>query len=235
MDREENKEKQRSIWAKRAEEVHTRGDFRAAAWAFRAALIDEPSSPHLMVMFARSLEKVNPHSPFRYYARKATMLSPGRTDGWSILAQGARNRREHARAASASKRCSVLDPKEPDGLLSFSRTQFQRQEYEDCLLALKFAAVLAPEDHFVRIAQARCLFRVGRHLDALKASSIAMDLGADVSGFGFDHCRIARAAGHPEITFPLLDKLEEFDSEFGKKRRILDLTVTVDDLRARNQ
>jgi tetratricopeptide (TPR) repeat protein len=224
---------QRPSWAERAADLYRRGEFRSAAMAFRAGLLQTPSSHRLMVMFARSLEKVNPLSPFRHYARKATMLAPGNADAWRILADGAFNQREFDRATDAARRHSVLEPGALSGFLILSRARFMRGEFEQCQADLEHAAALAPEDKFVRMAQARCLFRLGRHADALRAAEMALERGAGLGEFGFDHCRIARAANRPDIAEPLLDNLETLDREYAGKRRILDLTVTVDDLRAR--
>ena len=226
-------QRQRPNWAERAEDLYRRGAFRPAALAFRAGMLQAPSSPQLMVMFARSLEKVNPHSPFRHYARKATMLAPEHADAWLVLAQGAFNQRELSRAANAAKRCSILAPGDVAGSLVLSRARFQRGEFEQCLKSLDRAAALAPEDKYVRMAQARCQFRRGHHAAALRAGEKAQELGAGLDEFGFDHCRIARAANRSDIAEPLLDELEAVDPEFSDKRQILDLTVTVDDLRAK--
>lgn len=228
-------ETQRSKLIARAEDLYQRGAFRSAALAFRAGLLETPSSHHLTVMFARSLQKVNPHSPFRHYARKATMLSPGQVDGWLVLAEGAFSQRELGHASNAARRHSILEPGAVSGFLMLSRTKFQRGAFEQCAADLEHAAVLAPENKFVPMAQARCLFRLGRHTAALWAAEKALGLGAELGEFGFDHCRIARAANRPDIAEPMLDRLEALDRDFADKRRILELTVTVDDLRAKRQ
>jgi tetratricopeptide (TPR) repeat protein len=222
-------------WPERAEERYRRGAFRSAALAFRVSLLEAPSSRDLMVMFARALEKVNPHSPFRHYARKATLLAPGNADAWLVLARGTLHQRELIQSANAAIRHAILEPANRDGIVMLSRALFQRGEFENCLKELKRAAALAPNDKFVPMAQARCLFRLGRHGEAINAGQRAQNLGAGLSEFGFDHYRIARAANRPEIATPLLEKLAAVDAELAGKKRILDLTVTVDDLRPRRK
>jgi len=225
--------KQRPSWAEHAENLYKRGAFRSAALAFRVSLLQAPSSHHLMVMFARSLEKVNLHSPFLNYARKATMLAPEKLEAWRIFAQGAFNQRELGRAAAAASRQTILEPGNSSGGLMLARVRFQNRELDLCLGSLERAVVLAPSDKFPRMAQARCLFRLGRPHEALQAGEIAREFGARLDEFGFDLCRIARAANRPNIAEALLDKLELMDGKFTGKRQILDLTVSVDDLRAK--
>jgi tetratricopeptide (TPR) repeat protein len=224
--------KQEPSWAERAEDLYQRRTFRSAALAFRVSLLQAPSSSKLMTMFARALEKVNPRSPFRHYARKATMLAPGEADTWYVFSQGALIQREFARATSAARRHHVLEPAGVEGILMLSRARFQRGEFEQCAHGLKRAATLAPDDKYVRIAQARCLFRQGRHGEALEASSQALERGADLVEFGFDHCRIAYAAGKRDMVAPLLDRLEKIDGAYTRKRQVLNLTVSANDLRA---
>lgn len=225
--------KQRPTWAERAENLYQRGAFRSAALAFRACLVEAPSSHHLMVTFARSLEKVNPHSPFRHYARKATMLAPGQADAWLILAQGALNQRELDRATRAATRHIVLKPADLDGMLVLSRARFQRGEFDQCAQGLEHTGALAPDDKYVQVARARCLFRQGRHGQALDASLQALERGADLVEFGFDHCRIAHAAGKRDLAAPFWDRLEKIDEAYTWKRRVLNLTVSPADLKAK--
>jgi tetratricopeptide (TPR) repeat protein len=227
-------DKQRSNSAERAEDLYRRGAFRSAALALRASLVQTPSSYRLMVMFARALEKVNPHSPFRHYARKATHLAPGRADAWLVYARGLFNQREIGKAANTARRYLILEPGALDGVLMLSRSRFQRGEYEQCLKNLNRAAALAPEDKLVHMARARCLFRQGQNSQALDASQSALKHGAELADFGFDHCRIARAAGRHDIAAPVLAKLAELDRTIERKSQILNFTVAVDDLRARS-
>jgi tetratricopeptide (TPR) repeat protein len=223
--------KQSLDWAERAERFFRGNEFRSAALAFRASLLQTPSSAYLMTMFAEALSKVNPHSPFRHYAAKATMLEPGRDSAWLVLARGAFTQRELASSFNAIRRHILLAPESLAGALMLSRLQFHRAEYVPCLAGLGQAVVLAPTDKFVRMAQARCLFQLGRHGEALNASERAMKLGASLREYGFDHSRIARAAGARANADLLLDKLVDMDPEFARKRLILEHTITVDDLR----
>jgi tetratricopeptide (TPR) repeat protein len=227
--------KQEPSWAERAYDLYQLRKFRSAALAFRASLLQAPSSSKIMTMFARALEKVNPYSPCRYYARKATMLSPGHADAWLIFSQAALNQRNFDLTTSTARRHHVLAPTDVEGILMLSRVRFQRGEFEQCAHGLERAATLAPDDKYVKIAQARCLFRQGRHGEALEASRQALERGANIVEFGFDHCRIAYAAGKRDMVAPLLDRLEKIDGAYTRKKQILNLTVSANDLRAPTQ
>jgi tetratricopeptide (TPR) repeat protein len=231
--RETRMKKQSQTWAERGEQSFRGGEFKSAALAFRVALLQAPATHYLMVMFARSLVKVNPHSPFRHYAAKATVLVPSEPDAWLILADGAFGQRELRRAANAARRHMVLAPDDPNGGLSLSRVRFHRGELEQCLSGLTRTEALAPKNKVVRMAQARCLFRLGRHDAALQASNAAYEMGATMREFGFEHCRIARSANRPDISRKWMQRLLEIDHSFADRREILDLTVTIDDLRAK--
>ncbi|MDE0811365.1 MAG: hypothetical protein OSB69_18870 [Alphaproteobacteria bacterium] len=223
--------KQSLDWAERAERFFRKSEFRSATLAFRASLLQTPSSAYLMTKFAEALSKVNTYSPFRHYARKATMLEPGRDSAWLILARGAFAQRELASSLNAIRRHILLAPESLAGALMLSRLQFHSGEYAPCLSRLGQAGVLGPTDKFVRMAQARCFFRLGRHDEALHASERAMSCGAGLREYGFDHSRITRATGARAKADLLLRKLVDMDPEFVRKRQILEHTVTVDDLR----
>jgi len=225
--------KQSLDWAERAERFFRKSEFRSATLAFRASLLQTPSSAYLMTMFAKALSKVNPHSPFRHYAAKATILAPGKPDPWLILAEGAFTQRELGRATSAARRHMLLTPNDPGGGILLSRVRFHRGELEQCLSGLDRSQALAPTDKVVRMAQARCLFRLGRHDAALMASDAAHHAGATLLEFGFEHCRIAHAADRPDISQAWMQRLVEIKPAFIGRREILDLTVTIDDLRAK--
>jgi hypothetical protein len=220
-------------WAKRATESFRRARFRTAALEFRVSLLLDPSSSHQMVMFARSLEHVNPHSPFRHYARKATVLSPGDATGWAVWARGAFKQHELSHALNAIKRHTILGPAAPGAVLLMSRVHFQRGEATLALRYLGWAATVVPTDKNVKIAQARCLFRLAQYAAALRTGDAAFLHGASPEEYGFDHCRIARAAGRLDIAEPLLAELSSKDESIARRRQALELTVTVDDLRAK--
>jgi hypothetical protein len=147
--RETRMKKQSQTWAERGEQSFRGGEFKSAALAFRVALLQAPATYYLMVMFARSLVKVNPHSPFRHYAAKATVLVPSEPDAWLILADGAFGQRELRRAANAARRHMVLAPDDPNGGLSLSRVRFHRGELEQCLSGLTRTEALAPKNKVV--------------------------------------------------------------------------------------
>lgn len=220
-----------ATWIERGKISFQQSKFRAAALEFRVGIIISPSSSHAMLMFARSLELVNQHSPHRHYARKAVILSPGTSSGWLARARGLFGWRDLPKALRAVRNFSLLSPEILAGPLLMSRIQFQHGNTKGSLRTLERAVKIAPLRKDVCIAHARCLFRLARYGAALQASNKALSLGASLKEYGFDHCRIARAADQYEIVKPLLQKITQMDARMARRRQALELTVTVGDLR----
>lgn len=205
--------------------------YQDAVRVFGLALVIHPSSASAAVMHASALELSHPRADYLTPARHATVLAPLGPDGWRLAMRGSLAAGNFTAARDRARRHLILAPNSLEGWFSLARAGFRGGRPEDALSNLPRSRSLAPADLRIQLAWARCLFRLGRFDDALSAIEHAGKLGASGPDHVFEHARIARSAGRPDLATPLLDALTADDPSYINKREILELTATVDELR----
>ena len=214
-------------------EQYRTGRYRDATRVFGLVLVIDPSSATATMMHASALELSHPRAPFQGPARRATVLAPLSADGWKLAMHGSLADGNHIGAQDRARRHLMLSPNSHDGWLTLARACFLGGQPEEALAHIRHARTMAPANLDIQTAQIRCLFRLGLFSEALLAVEKAANLGASGPEYDFEHARIARSAGRPDIATPLLAKLIAEHPSYRAKREILELTATTDNLRGK--
>lgn len=208
------------------------GTYREAVRIFGLCLVIDPTLATAAVMHASAMELAHPRAEFLTPARRATILAPLRADAWKLTMRGSYAKGHLGAAVAQAKRYIILEPNSSSGWLVLARTRFRGGQPDQALGYLRLSRTLAPKQRDIRVALARCLFRLGNFKTALRENDAAARLGAAGPEHDFERARIVRAAGRLDLAIPLLDRLEADNETFREQRRILELTATIDDLRA---
>ena len=211
---------------------YRQGAFRDAARAYALALLIAPTSAQATVMYASAMEMAHPRANHLTPARWATVLAPLGADCWKLAMRGSFGAGRMGAAEAQGRRHVILAPASFSGWFVIARARFRRGQADSILSLLRRAETLSPKNLHVQRALIRCQFRLGHFAGALIASDQAATLGASGPAFEFERARIARSAGETDLANRLLDQLEAADPTYKAQRRILELTATVDDLRA---
>jgi Flp pilus assembly protein TadD len=208
------------------------GRHREAVRLFRLALTVDPERRATTLLFASALELSRARTGFPNAARRASILQPAEATAWKLAMRASFSLERMGEAAERSTRHLVLDPGSWNGWFILARARARRGRQDHAVSALRKARVLAPGDSDTVRALARSLFRSGDFQAAFGVSESLSALGAGGSEHDFERARIARAANRMDIAAPLLDTLVSVDPGYAEKRRFLELTTRVQDLRA---
>ncbi len=208
------------------------GRYRDAVHALRLALTIQPDTPAASALFASALELSRARTGFSGAARQAAILAPLDATAWKLAMRASFALERMGEAAERARKHVLLEPGSWNGWFILARARSRGGRADHAVAALGRATVLDPAHPDTRRALARAHFRSGDFADALREFETLSGLGALGREHDFERARAARAAGRADIAVPLLDALEASDAGFAEKRRILELTARVEDLRA---